>query len=54
MMKAALAQNSFSTKDTDSATRQMESMKLSNSPGAKAEKDSMFFDDIHCMGKHII
>ena len=47
-MKSAQAQESFSTKDTDSATRKMESMKL-NSPIGKEEKEAPFFESIHCM-----
>jgi len=43
-MKTALAQHSFSTRDTDSPSERMESMKL-DSPPVKSEKESLAFDD---------
>ncbi len=47
-MMRGLAQNSFSTRDTESPTRKMESMKL-NTPLGKVEKDGQYFENIHCM-----
>ena len=43
-MKTTLAQHSFSTRDTDSPSGKMESMKL-ESPPVNSEKECLAFDD---------